>query len=191
MNLMADILINVIIAFLAGSLLLGLHRKIMARVQKRPGPPIVQHLIHSLKFFFKETAIPRTVSKVFYIGIVFILALVWIVGVIVGPVAHDSLLILFGVYAVYKIVEHNSGSSSGSPYGKLSCVRAVLSAASELPLFAAIIFVYMVTGTMNIGEIITYQSVHGPLIFSIPLAALMFFMLIIAVSTLSTVNFLK
>ena len=182
---MADILINVIIAFLAGSLLLGLHRKVMARVQKRPGPPIVQHLIHSLKFFFKETAIPKTVSKVFYIGIVFILALIWVVGVIVGPVAHDSLLILFGVYAVYKIVEHNSGSSSGSPYGKLSCVRAVLSAATELPLFAAIVFVYLVTGTMNIGQIIAYQSVHGPLIFSIPLAALMFFMLIITKSPYS------
>lgn len=185
MNLMADILINVIIAFLAGSLLLGLHRKIMARVQKRPGPPIVQQLIHSLKFFFKETAIPKTVSKVFYIGIVFILALIWVVGVIVGPVAHDSLLILFGVYAVYKIVEHNAGSSSGSPYGKLSCVRAVLSAATELPLFAAIALVYLVTGTMNIGEIITYQSVHGPLAFSVPLAALMFFMLIITKSPYS------
>ena len=118
-------------------------------------------------------------------GIVFILALIWIVGVIAGPVAHDSLLILFGVYAVYKIVEHNSGSSSGSPYGKLSCVRAVLSAATELPLFAAIVFVYLVTGTMNIGEIITYQSVHGPLIFTIPLAALMFFMLIITKSPYS------
>ena len=147
---MADILINVIIAFLAGSLLLGLHRKVMARVQKRPGPPIVQHLIHSLKFFFKETAIPKTVSKVFYIGIVFILALIWVVGVIVGPVAHDSLLI-----------------------------------ATELPLFAAIVFVYLVTGTMNIGQIIAYQSVHGPLIFSIPLAALMFFMLIITKSPYS------
>ena len=124
-------------------------------------------------------------SKVFYIGIVFILALIWVVGVIVGPVAKDSLLILFGVYAVYKIVEHNSGSSSGSPYGKLSCVRAVLSAATELPLFAAIVFVYMVTGTMNIGEIITYQSVHGPLIYSIPLAALMFFMLILTKSPYS------
>ena len=182
---MANILINVIIAFLAGSLLLGLHRKIMARVQKRPGPPIVQHLIHSLKFFFKETAIPKTVSKVFYIGIVFILALIWIVGVIVGPVAHDSLLILFGVYAVYKIVEHNSGSSSGSPYGKLSCVRAVLSAATELPLFAAIVFVFWVSGSMNIDKVIAYQSVHGPLIFSIPLAALMFFMLIITKSPYS------
>ena len=185
MNLMADILINVIIAFLAGSLLLGLHRKVMARVQKRPGPPIVQHLIHSLKFFFKETAIPRTVSKVFYIGIVFILALIWVVGVIVGPVTHDSLLILFGVYAVYKIVEHNAGSSSGSPYGKLSCVRAVLSAATELPLFAAIALVYLITGTMNIGEIITYQSIHGPLALSVPLAALMFFMLIITKSPYS------
>ena len=142
-------------------------------------------MIHSLKFFFKETAIPKTVSKVFYIGIVFILALVWIVGVIAGPVAHDSLLILFGVYAVYKIVEHNSGSSSGSPYGKLSCVRAVLSAATELPLFAAIVFVYLITGTMNIGEIIAYQSVHGPLVFTIPLAALMFFMLIITKSPYS------
>ena len=185
MNLMAEILIQVIIAFVAGSLLLGLHRKIMARVQKRPGPPIVQHLLHSLKFFFKETAFPKTVSKIFYIGIVFILALIWIVGVIVCPVAHNSLLILFGVYAVYKIVEHNSGSSSGSPYGKLSCVRAVLSAATELPLFAAIVFVYLVTGSMNIGEIIAYQSAHGPLVFTIPLAALMFFMLIITKSPYS------
>ena len=191
MNLMANILIQVIIAFLAGSLLLGLHRKIMARVQRRPGPPIIQHLLHSLKFFFKETAIPKTVSKPFYIGIVFILALIWVVGVIVGPVAHDSLLILFGVYAVYKIVEHNAGSSSGSPYGKLSCVRAVLSAATELPLFAAIVFVYLITGTMNIGEIINYQSVHGPLIFSIPLAALMFFMLIITKSPYSPFSITK
>ena len=138
-----------------------------------------------MKFFFKETAFPKTVSKIFYIGIVFILALIWIVGVIVGPVAHNSLLILFGVYAVYKIVEHNSGSSSGSPYGKLSCVRAVLSAATELPLFAAIVFVYLVTGSMNIGEIIAYQSAHGPLVFTIPLAALMFFMLIITKSPYS------
>ena len=185
MNLMADILINVIIAFLAGSLLLGLHRKVMARVQKRPGPPIVQHLIHSLKFFFKETSIPKTVSKPFYIGIVFILALIWIVGVIAGPVAHDSLLIIFGVYAVYKIVEHNAGSSSGSPYGKLSCVRAVLSAATELPLFASIVFVYLITGSMNIAEIIAYQTANGPLIFKVPLAALMFFMLIITKSPYS------
>ena len=191
MNLMADILINVIIAFLAGSLLLGLHRKIMARVQKRPGPPVIQHLLHSLKFFFKETAFPKTVSMPFYIGIVFILAAVWIVGVIVGPVSKNSLLILFGVYAVYKIVEHNSGSSSGSPYGKASCVRAVLSAATELPLFAAVVLVYLKTGSMNISDIIAYQSVHGPLVFSIPLATVMFFILLLSKSPYSPFGITK
>lgn len=185
MSLMIDILINVIIAFLAGSLLLGLHRKIMARVQLRPGPPIIQYLLHSLKFFFKESAIPRTASMPFYVGIVIILAVVWVIGVIVGPVTHNSLLILFGVYAIYKIVEHNAGSSSGSPYGKMSCVRAVLSAATELPLFAAIALIYFKTGSMNIGEIIAYQGVHGPLALSIPLAAVMFFMLILTKSPYS------
>ena len=188
---MADILINVIIAFLAGSLLLGLHRKIMARVQKRPGPPVIQHLLHSLKFFFKETAFPKTVSMPFYIGIVFILAAVWIVGVIVGPVTKGSLLILFGVYAVYKIVEHNAGSSSGSPYGKASCVRAVLSAATELPLFAAVVLVYLKTGSMNISSIIAYQSVNGPLILSIPLAAVMFFILLLSKSPYSPFGITK
>ena len=139
MNLMADILINVVIAFLAGSLLLGLHRKVMARVQLRPGPPIVQYLLHSLKFFFK----------------------------------------------VFKIVEHNSGSSSGSPYGKLSCVRAVFSAAGELPLFAVIGLVFLKTGSMNIADVIAYQSANGPLIMSIPLAAIMLFALILTKSPYS------
>ncbi|MCF0226580.1 MAG: NADH-quinone oxidoreductase subunit H [Methanobrevibacter sp.] len=185
MLLMAEILIDVIVAFLGGSLLLGLHRKIMARVQRRPGPPIIQNLLHSLKFFFKETAFPKTASMPFYVGIIFILAVVWIIGVIAGPVTENSLLILFGVYAVYKIVEHNAGSSSGSPYGKMSCVRAVLSAATELPLFAAIVLVYAKTGTMNIAQIISYQGVHGPLVASVPLAALMFFVLILAKSPYS------
>lgn len=191
MNLMANILVNIIIAFLGGSLLLGLHRKVMARVQLRPGPPIIQYLLHSLKFFFKETAFPKSASMPFYIAIVIILAMVWIIGVIAGPVSKDSLLILFGVYAVYKIVEHNAGSSSGSPYGKLSCVRAVLSAATELPLFASIGFVYLKTSSMNIGDVISYQGIHGPLVLSIPLAALMFFMLILTKSPYSPFGITK
>lgn len=185
MNLMANILINVIIAFLGGSLLLGFHRKVMARIQLRPGPPIIQYLLHSLKFFFKETAFPKTASMPFYISIVVILAGIWITGVIVGPVTYGSLLILFGIYAVHKIVEHNAGSSSGSPYGKMSCVRAVFSAAGELPLFAVVAIVFLQTGTMDIGQIVAYQSIHGPLVLSLPLAAVMFFILILTKSPYS------
>ena len=191
MNLMTNIIINVVISFLFGSLLLGLHRKVMARIQLRPGPPIIQQLLHSLKFFFKESSFPKTASMPFYIAIACIYCAIWITAVIVGPVTYGSLFLIFAIYAVYKIVEHNAGSSSGSPYGKVSCVRAVFSAAAEIPLFAVLAIVYLQTGTMNIGDIIAYQSVHGPLIYSIPLAALMFFILILSKSPYSPFSITK
>ena len=191
MNLMANIIINVVIAFLLGSLLLGLHRKIMARIQLRPGPPIIQHFLHSLKFFFKESSFPKTAAMPFFIAITCIYCATWITGVIVGPVTYGSLFLIFAIYAIYKIVEHNAGSSSGSPYGKLSCVRAVFSAAAEIPLFAVLAIIYLQTGTMNIGDIIAYQSIHGPLIYSIPLAALMFFVLLLSKSPYSPFSITK
>lgn len=185
MNLMANILLNVLIAFLVGSVLFGLQRKIMARIQGRPGPPIIQHLLHTLKFFIKESAFPKTAAMPFYIAITAMLSLIWIAAVIVGPVTQGSLLLIFAIYAIHKIVEHNAGSSSGSPYGKLSCVRAVYSAAAEVPLFAVLVIIYLQTGTMGIANIMNYQSVHGPLLYSIPLAALMFFVLILSKSPYS------
>ncbi|WP_066970891.1 respiratory chain complex I subunit 1 family protein [Methanobrevibacter filiformis] len=185
MNLMANIIINFLVAFLFGNILLGLHRKIMARIQLRPGPPVIQHLLHSLKFFFKETAFPKTAAIPFYISITFLLCSIWIIAIIVGPITHGSLILIFAIYAVYKIVEHNMGSSSGSPYGKLSCVRAVFSAAAELPLFAVIAVIFFKTGTLNIGELIAYQSVHGPLILSLPLVAIVFFVLLLSKSPYS------
>jgi len=177
---MANILLNVLIAFLVGSVLLGLYRKVVARVQSRPGPPIIQYLLHLLKFYIKESSFPKTAAMPFYIGIASILMVIWISAVIVGPVTQGSLLIIFGVYALHKIVEHNAGSSSGSPYGKLSCVRAVYSAAAEVPLFAVLVIIYLKTGTMVISDIISYQAVNGPLLYSIPLAAAMYLVLIIS-----------
>ncbi|BDZ68480.1 respiratory chain complex I subunit 1 family protein [Methanobacterium ferruginis] len=180
MNLMANILLNVLIAFLVGSVLFGLQRKIMARIQMRPGPPVIQHLLHTLKFFIKESSFPKTAAMPFYIAITAMLCVIWVSAVIVGPVTEGSLLLIFAIYAIHKIVEHNAGSSSGSPYGKLSCVRAVFSASAEVPLFAVLIIIYFKTGTMVISNIINFQATNGPLIYSIPLAAAMFFVLILS-----------
>jgi energy-converting hydrogenase A subunit J len=177
---MANILLNVLIAFLVGSVLFGLQRKIMARIQMRPGPPVIQHLLHTLKFFIKESSFPKTAAMPFYIAITAMLCVIWVSAVIVGPVTEGSLLLIFAIYAIHKIVEHNAGSSSGSPYGKLSCVRAVFSASAEVPLFAVLIIIYFKTGTMVISNIINFQATNGPLIYSIPLAAAMFFVLILS-----------
>ena len=151
----------------------------------RPGPPIIQHLLHTFKFFLKESAFPKTAAMPFYIAITAMLCVIWVAAVIVGPVTEGSLLLFFAIYAIHKIVEHNAGSSSGSPYGKLSCVRAVFSAAAEVPLFAVLIIIYLKTGTMILSSIVTYQNQHGALLLSIPLAALMFFVLILSKSPYS------
>ena len=57
------------IAFVIGIILMGLFRKIMARIQRRYGPPLLQPLIDIIRFFSQ-----RTVShgKIFSLGVIFI-----------------------------------------------------------------------------------------------------------------------
>ena len=44
-----------VFAAVFGLLLLGVHRKVIARIQTRPGPPVWQEILHALKFSFKST----------------------------------------------------------------------------------------------------------------------------------------
>ena len=46
-----------------GILLAGLDRKLVARMQKRVGPPILQPLFDFLKLCGKETIVPRQANK--------------------------------------------------------------------------------------------------------------------------------
>ena len=46
----------------------------------------------------------------FYIVITAMLFVIWVAAVIVGPVTGGSLLLIFAIYAIHKIVEHNAGS---------------------------------------------------------------------------------
>jgi energy-converting hydrogenase A subunit J len=156
-------LADLLAATVFGLLLLGIHRKVIARIQQRPGPPIWQEILHTLKFSFKTTWIPRTASATLFVGIVLIGIAIW-VGAFFVVLAGGSLLILFAVYMLHKIVEHGYGLSSGSPYGKFGGVRSVISAASEIPLFVSVAGIYLLTGSLLISDITAFQAAHGPLL---------------------------
>lgn len=49
--------------FFAGLLLSGIDRKVVARMQKRIGPPIIQPFYDFFKLMGKETIIPRAAAK--------------------------------------------------------------------------------------------------------------------------------
>ena len=132
-----DMIAELVLATLFGLLLLGIHRKVIARIQRRPGPPVWQEILHAAKFSFKTTWVPATASGALFAGIVLIAIGIWTAAFFV-LMTGGSLLVIFGIYMLHKIVEHGFGLSSGSPYGKFGGVRSVISAASEIPLFVCV-----------------------------------------------------
>jgi energy-converting hydrogenase A subunit J len=162
-----------------GLLLLGIHRKVIARIQRRPGPPVWQEILHMFKFSFKSTWVPQTASETLFVAVVLIAIGIWTAAFFI-VLAGGSLLIIFGIYMLHKIVEHGFGLSSGSPYGKFGGVRSVISAASEIPLFVSVAAITLFTKSLSISDIIAYQEVSGPLIFVIPLVAVAMYMVIVS-----------
>jgi energy-converting hydrogenase A subunit J len=166
-------------ALFFGLLLLGIHRKVIARVQRRPGPPIWQEIFHMLKFSFKSTWVPVTASESLFVAVVLIAIGIWSAALFV-LLAGGSILIIFGIYMLHKIVEHGFGLSSGSPYGKFGGVRSVISAASEIPLFVSVAVIALFTGSLEISDIVRYQQANGPLLFIVPLAAVAMYLVILS-----------
>jgi len=166
-------------AIFFGLLLLGLHRKVIARIQQRPGPPVWQEILHALKFSFKSSWVPATASETLFVGVVLIAIGIWTAALFV-VLAGGSLLVILGIYMLHKIVEHGFGLSSGSPYGKFGGVRSVISAASEIPLFVSVVAIALFTNSLQISDITAYQAVHGPLLFIVPLAAVAMYLVILS-----------
>ena len=168
-----------VFAIFFGLLLLGIHRKMIARIQQRPGPPVWQEILHMLKFSFKSTWIPVTASETLFVAVVVIAIGIWTAAFFL-VLAGGSLLILFGIYMLHKIVEHGFGLSSGSPYGKFGGVRSVISAASEIPLFVSVAGIALFTNSLDISDIVEYQAVHGPLLWIVPLSAVAMYLVILS-----------
>lgn len=169
----------ILAAIFAGLLLHGIHRKVIARVQGRPGPPIWQEILHTLKFLAKETWIPKTASQGVYVGVVAISIGLWVAAFAL-LMAGESLLLLFALYVLHKIVEHGIGLASGSPYTKFGAIRSVVSAASELPLLASVALIYLITGSLMLRDIEAYQVINGPLLLPALPAAIALYMVILS-----------
>jgi energy-converting hydrogenase A subunit J len=171
-------IIALITASFLGLLFHGIHRKVIARIQMRPGPPIWQELLHTAKFAFKQTWIPASASEVHYVAVVLLSIAIWS-GALYVVITGGNILLLFGFYLLHKIVEHGMGLSSGSAYAKFGAIRSVISAASELPLFTTIVVIYLFTKTLNLSEIVAWQSEHGMLFFiAFPAAVAMYLILL-------------
>lgn len=119
----------------------GIDRKLVARMQRRMGPPILQPFYDFLKLVSKESIIPRDANKFFEIAPV--LALASSIALLAyTPLGFEPLLATKGdvivfiyLLALIAFVRVMGAVSSGSPYAQIGAQREIIMLASrEVPM---------------------------------------------------------
>ena len=165
--------------FLAGMLLCGIDRKVVAKMQKRVGPPILQPFYDFFKLLGKETIVPAAASKVVFLAAPLVGFAALVVIQLFIPVfsfnvfsgVADVIVILY-LLLIPAMAAILGGAASGSPYAGVGLSREMVTIIScELPLVLILLAVgktvgsFLGTGiTFSLTDIAAYQAANGSLI---------------------------
>ncbi len=163
----------------AGLLLCGIDRKLVARMQKRVGPPVIQPFYDFFKLLGKETIIPAAANQTMFLMAPLVGLAALIVLQLFIPVFNfqafkgmaDVVVILYLLLlpAVSTIM---GGAASGSPYAGVGLSREMVTVIScELPLVLVLLAISKKVGdalgvgaTFSLENIMKYQEQFGCLI---------------------------
>ena len=170
-------------------------RKLLAKLQLRVGPfycgkveGILQLMADGLKMVSKEIIIPAKADKpIFWVApLLFVgaaAAFVALIPVAPGWVVADvdlGLLAVFAVIGFFPIITVLSAWSANSKFPFIGGIRALHQmVAFEIPLILSLLGVVILTGTLNLSEIVESQS-SFPWIVLLPIGAIVFFISMLA-----------
>ena len=184
--------------FVVGLLLTGIDRKVVARMQRRVGPPVLQPFYDFFKLCGKETIVPDAASRTVFllaplVGLASLVVLQLFIPVFkfsvfgsLGEVA-DLIVILY-LLLIPAVAVMLGGASTGSPYAGVGLSREMVTVlAVELPLVLVLLSVARVVGretgralVFSLNTIVSFQTVSGSLITRVSMipAALAMLMII-------------
>ncbi|MEM6338713.1 MAG: NADH-quinone oxidoreductase subunit NuoH [Pseudomonadota bacterium] len=194
--IIAKILLIILPLLLCVAYLTYAERRVIGLMQMRRGPNVVgpfgllQPIADAVKLMFKEVIVPTPANKIVFIlapMITFILSLIgWAVipfgsGLVLADINVGVLYVLaissLGVYGIIM-----AGWASNSKYAFLGAIRSSAQMISyEVSMGLVIVTVLLVTGTLNLSEIVEYQRTM-PLWIQLLLApmAVVFFISVLA-----------
>ena len=165
--------------FICGLLLCGIDRKLVAKMQKRVGPPILQPFYDFFKLCGKETIIPAAANKTMFLAaplvglaaLVVIQLFIPINGFEAFSGMADVIVILY-LLLIPAMSSMLGGAASGSPYAGIGLSREMVTIIScELPLVLVFLAVAKKVGAaydsglcFSLAQIAQYQTEHGSLI---------------------------
>ena len=172
-----------------------IERKLLAKIQLRVGPfycgkfeGILQLMGDGLKLISKEIIIPAKADKpIFWAApILFVAtaaAFVSLIPVAPGWVVADvdvGLLAVFAIIGFFPIITILSAWSANSKFPFIGGIRALHQMVSfEIPLILSLLGVVILTGTLNLSEIVESQSNYWFIAF-LPIGAIVFFISMLA-----------
>ena len=181
--------------FLVGMLLCGIDRKLVARMQKRVGPPILQPFYDFFKLLGKETIVPAQANRTVFLvapllglaALVVIQMFIPVFGFTAFSGMADVIVILY-LLLIPALAAILGAAATGSPYAGVGLSREMVVIIScELPLVLVLLSVAKTVGdAMGVGlcfslsDIAAYQAVNGSLITKLSMipAAIAFMMVI-------------
>jgi NADH-quinone oxidoreductase subunit H len=180
-------------AFVAiyGTIFMGwVERKMTAKIQLRTGPMyagkfegILQNVADFLKLVFKEISIPSEADKAAFIAVP--MAMMAVVGALISLVpltptiyiADPSVgaILAFAILGFTPLIVLVAGWASNSKYPFLGGLRALHQmVAYEIPLVLSLLGVVILSGSLNLVQIVTAQSGLWYILIQ-PLGAIVFF----------------
>ncbi|MGQ0638434.1 MAG: NADH-quinone oxidoreductase subunit NuoH [Nitrososphaerota archaeon] len=182
-------------AALLASAIIFIERKFLAKMQLRVGPlycgkveGILQLVSDGLKLLSKEIIIPAKADKpIFWAApLLFVgtaAALVSLIPVAPGWVVADidvGILAVFAVIGFFPIITVLSSWASNSKFPFIGGIRALHQMISfEIPLILSLLGIVILTGTLNLTEIVESQQHYWWIIF-MPIGAIVFFITLLA-----------
>lgn len=180
--------------FLSGMLLCGIDRKLVARMQKRVGPPILQPFYDFFKLLGKETIVPSAANRTVFLLAPLVGLAAQVVLQLFIPVfsfsaftgVADVIVILY-LLLIPALSVIMGAASSGSPYAGVGLSREMVTIiAVELPLVLVLLSVAKTVGDaigtglcFSLTDIVKYQVRNGSLITKLPMIPAAIAMLLI------------
>jgi ech hydrogenase subunit B len=155
----------VILAPIIGGILMGIDRKLTARMQSRMGPPIVQPFYDAIKLWGKEPFIASQLQPILAFGYFgFCIAAFTLLAF-----GQDMLLMIFTM-TIADLCLIFAAFNSKSPYSNIGARRELIAMMSYEPvMLLAAISMFFVTGSFMVGSVF---EISQPLLTILPLTFL-------------------
>ena len=170
-------------------LMLGITRKVKARLLRRIGPPLWQPYIDLWKLMHKEAVLAHNASWLYRIAPYLVFAVTWVAAALVPTYATDlmfswsaDLIAIVALLATARFALALAGMDVGTAFGGIGSSREMMIASLAEPAMLLVVFsVALIAGTTQLSTIAaTFVNANNGLRVSLGLAMFSFVFVAIA-----------